>query len=243
MKWIAVLVVVGGGCAGDLQRDQPGAADGASAARDANPGEGFFDAAGSTPDPVDASEQQLPDEIPPVPPGVTPIDLLPRGASWRYLDDGSDQGTAWSQRGFDSSTWLSGNAELGYGEGDETTVVSFGDDPANKFITTYFRRGGIQVDDPTAFVAFVLDIKVDDGAVIYVNGTELRRLRFPEGATIDYLTQALEGTEERVYDQLVVPAALITAGSNLLAIEVHQNDPDSSDISFDVGLVGIPKAP
>lgn len=243
MKWLSLLVVITGACAADLQRDPPSsAADAAGGARDANPGEGFFDAGGGGGGAADASEQQLPDEVP-VPPGVTPVDLLPRGAQWRYLDDGSDQGTAWSQRGFDSSGWAQGNAELGYGEGDETTVIGYGGDPANKFITTYFRRGGVNVDDPTAFAAFVIDVKVDDGAVIYVNGTELRKLRFADGATIDYLTLALEGTEERVYDQIVVPSELIVAGSNLLAVEVHQNDVDSSDVSFDLGFVGIPRAP
>ena len=35
---------------------------------------------------------------------------------------------------------MSGAAELGYGDGDEATVVSFGPSSSNKFITTYFRQ-------------------------------------------------------------------------------------------------------
>ena len=69
--------------------------------------------------------------------GVSAQDtLIPTGATWRYLDDGSDQGSAWADPTFDDSAWAAGPAELGYGDGDEATVVSFGGDAGNKFITT-----------------------------------------------------------------------------------------------------------
>src|SRR5687768_13963903 len=66
--------------------------------------------------------------------------LIPTGATWKYLDNGSDQGTGWRAPGFNDSGWASGPAQLGYGDGDEATVVSYGNDSANKYITTYFRR-------------------------------------------------------------------------------------------------------
>jgi hypothetical protein len=52
--------------------------------------------------------------------------LVPTGAIWKYLDNGSDQGTAWRSAGFNDASWASGPAQLGYGDGDEATVVSFG---------------------------------------------------------------------------------------------------------------------
>ena len=58
--------------------------------------------------------------------------LIPAVTNWRYKDNGSDQGTAWRlPEGvgaglFDSSAWASGNAELGFGDGDETTIVNGG---------------------------------------------------------------------------------------------------------------------
>src|SRR5205823_870853 len=51
--------------------------------------------------------------------------LIAPGATWRYLDNGSNQGTAWSAMAFSDTTWKSGKAQLGYGDGDEATVVSF----------------------------------------------------------------------------------------------------------------------
>src|SRR5688572_12801431 len=67
-------------------------------------------------------------------------DLVARGATWKFKDDGSDQGTAWREVDFNDSAWTQGPAQLGYGDGDEKTVVSFGSDKNNKFVTTYFRH-------------------------------------------------------------------------------------------------------
>ena len=56
-------------------------------------------------------------------------------------------------RRFNDSTWASGPAELGYGDGDEATTVSYGPSSSNKYITTYFRRTftvtrGVQLHRP-----------------------------------------------------------------------------------------------
>jgi hypothetical protein len=78
---------------------------------------------------------------------TTAVTFISTGSSWKYLDNGTDQGTAWRATAFDDSTWKSGNAELGYGDGDETTIVSFGPNAAAKYITTYFRKS-FTVADP-----------------------------------------------------------------------------------------------
>jgi hypothetical protein len=66
--------------------------------------------------------------------------LIAFGSSWKYLDNGSNQATAWRVDGFPDGGWATGNAELGYGDGDEATVVSFGPNSGAKYITTYFRK-------------------------------------------------------------------------------------------------------
>src|SRR5437667_6106078 len=65
--------------------------------------------------------------------------LVSTGSVWKYLDNGSDQGTGWTAKDFNDGGWASGPGQLGYGDGDEATVVSYGSDPNNKYITTYFR--------------------------------------------------------------------------------------------------------
>ena len=66
--------------------------------------------------------------------------LLPSGSTWKYNDSGSDLGTSWKESSFNDNTWSSGSAELGYGDGDEQTIVSYGPSSGNKYITTYFRK-------------------------------------------------------------------------------------------------------
>src|SRR4051812_22646076 len=89
--------------------------------------------------------------------------LVARGSSWKYLDNGSNQGTGWTAPAFNDSVWAAGNAQLGYGDGDEATVLSYGADANNKYITTYFRKS-FNVANPADFNNLTLDILRDDGA-------------------------------------------------------------------------------
>ena len=98
--------------------------------------------------------------------------LLPAGSVWKYLDNGSDQSTAWRATNFDDNAWRSGPAQLGYGDGDEATTVGYGPDSNNKYITTYFRRR-FDVADRSSFTNLLLRLQRDDGAVVYLNGLEV----------------------------------------------------------------------
>jgi hypothetical protein len=121
---------------------------------------------------------------------VTFIADGPAGSSWRYLDNGSNQGTAWRASGFDDSPWNGpAKGQFGYGENDETTLISYGPDSSRKYITTWFRTtftGG----NLTGLSGLTLNVKRDDGIVVYLNGTEIVRDGFPAGASINYLTTA-----------------------------------------------------
>jgi hypothetical protein len=114
--------------------------------------------------------------------------LVSAGATWKYLDNGSDQGTAWRQPSFNDSSWASGPAQLGYGDGDEQTSVSGGPNANDRYRTTYFRRS-FAVNDVAQFQAVKLHLLWDDGAVVYLNGQEIVRSNMPS-AEINYRTLA-----------------------------------------------------
>ena len=167
------------------------------------------------------------------------------GSVWRYLDNGSDQGQAWRGRGFDDSGWSSGPAQLGYSsnpaENDEKTVLGYGPDASNKYITCYFRRT-FEVPDPARVTSLLVRLLRDDGGVVYLNGAEVFRSNMGEGI-IGYRTtapSAVGGADETTnfYDNAVDPALLI-AGQNVLAVEIHQANGTSSDVSFDLELRGL----
>jgi hypothetical protein len=168
--------------------------------------------------------------------------LVSSNSVWKYLDWGVDLGAAWRVLSFDDSAWPAGPAELGYGDAaegrPEATVIGYGPDPSNKYITTYFRHSF--VTDPAAFAGDGrLRLLVDDGAVVYLNGQKVLRYNLPAGE-IDYRTWALSDSPEDYWITQTVPRSLFVAGTNLLAVEVHQSSPQSDDVSFALELA-VPK--
>ncbi|MCX7424226.1 MAG: CotH kinase family protein, partial [Planctomycetia bacterium] len=187
--------------------------------------------------------------------------LIPTGANWQYLDSGKNLGTAWRAAAYDppdpnpqapsyfhpvftpQELWKYGQAQLGYGDGDEATVVSYGPNPNSKYITTYFRHG-FGLVKKSAITSLRLRLLCDDGAVVYLNGYEVARYNMPTG-TISYTTpasSAIDGDAESQYHELAINVPVVLSrlvdGTNLIAVEVHQRSGTSSDISFDLELIG-----
>ncbi len=166
--------------------------------------------------------------------------LISAGSVWKFLDDGSDQGIAWRQPGFDDSAWLAGPAQLGYGDGDERTTVSpCSATPGQSAITTYFRHV-FQVPAPNPYLALRFEVLHDDGVVLHLNGHEIRRENMPTRQILASTPARsdIEGIEESTYRVFSVPATHLASGKNTLAVEIHQSSPRSDDISFDLVLQG-----
>jgi len=164
------------------------------------------------------------------------------GDAWSYLDDGSDQGTGWTGTDFPDQSWNTGNAKFGYGDGNEQTVVSYGPDPDNRYITTYFRKT-FDVDNRDAVSLLELKLLRDDGAVIYLNGSEAARSNMTS-RDINYQTtslQSVSGADETAYFEYSVDPELLVNGRNILAVEVHQASASSTDLGFDLALTGVGK--
>src|SRR5438034_8945787 len=90
---------------------------------------------------------------------------------------------------FDDSTWAAGPAPLGYSDSNgryPATTNSFGPDPNNKYITTYYRQT-IAVTNLAGYLGFDVLLQRDDGVVVYLNGAEVYRNNMPSGV-IDYPT-------------------------------------------------------
>jgi hypothetical protein len=165
--------------------------------------------------------------------------LISQGSVWRYGDNGTNQGVAWRQSNFNDSQWPSGAAEFGYGERDEVTTNQFGPNPAAKFITTYYRTSFVYTNI-ARFKRVMAGLLRDDGAVVYLNGTEVFRSNMP-GGTIGYTTlasSAVDGANETTFFQTSINPTNIVRGTNVVAVEIHQQRADSSDISFDLDLWG-----
>lgn len=171
--------------------------------------------------------------------------LIAKNSSWKYLDNGSNQGTAWRASGFNDSGWAAGNAQLGYGDGDEATTVSYGPNANNKYVTTYFRKT-FTVANPANVSSLTLKLLRDDGAVVYLNGTQVATSNMPASFAYNtYATSVIGGADESTYYTFSFGGAALQSafakshapdGTNVLAVEIHQANATSSDVSFDAEL-------
>ena len=174
-------------------------------------------------------------------PIVSATTYINYGDDWSYLDDGSDQGTAWRESGFPDSSWESGPAQLGYGDQDEATLLSFGPNSNAKYATTYFRKT-VDIPNPSQFGDFNLNIIYDDAYVVYVNGSEVARHNGLPNENPAFDFYSTNTVNDNAAANLTIPSASFTAGVNTIAVEMHQGSATSSDLSFDLQLVANPPA-
>ncbi|MCC7377700.1 MAG: hypothetical protein IT581_23765 [Verrucomicrobiales bacterium] len=166
------------------------------------------------------------------------VTLIPRGSRWRYFDNGTDPGPTWASPTFDDGTWKEGAARLGFGGDGEVTVIQGG--PSNaRFAAAYFRHS-LTVPDPSIFEEIEVRLQRDDGGIVHLNGTEVFRSNLPAG-TVTSTTYTGSGTDsETDFYTTQFPATGLRAGTNMVAVEVHQANATSSDLGFDLELVGRP---
>lgn len=176
------------------------------------------------------------------PPGTTKVVLIrERDVTWRYNDSGVAPPVSWRIEGqVGTSDGFSGPSPgpLGYGEPYLQTVVGYGPDASNRYITTYFRKQfGI---DPDEIRALHLRAMYDDGFVAYIDGQEVLRVGLPTGA-IAPSTRASGHEAGNAYVEFDLTGAIGVlhddGAPHTLAIEVHQQAASSSDLVLDAELV------
>jgi len=130
----------------------------------------------------------------------------------------------WHDGLFQDSDWPSGRAPLGFNSSDVLTNVRAGR-------TIYFRKI-FSLDPLPATLGFL--IKCHDGAVVYLNGTEIGRVNMPAGIDVGFETaasSAIKSNSMIVFNQGML--SLLRRGENLLAVEVHTVASTTVDLSFD----------
>ena len=168
--------------------------------------------------------------------------IFPAGSTWSYSDATTAPPADWNQPSFDDSAWASGGAQLGYGDGDEVTTLSFGGNSSNKTPSYYFRTK-VNIADPNAISSLLLRLIADDGAVVYLNGQEIWRVNMAAAPVVigfnTFALSSVSGTAENAWNELTLPSTGLNAGENIIAVEIHQSDGASSDISFDLELQAV----
>ena len=168
----------------------------------------------------------------PTPPRV----LVPLAATWKFLADGSNQNTNWQKSNFNDASWSSGAAQFGFGNSNAQTVVSYGANANNKFITTYFRKT-FTATNVNRIANLTLKLVVDDGALVYLNGSPLQNLNLNFGAAYNTLAISMTNDLRDTWQSFSVDSKLLAEGTNTIAAEVHLASVTATNLAFDLQLI------
>lgn len=167
------------------------------------------------------------------------VQYFTTGSVWRFLSNSNAPPTNWAAAGFDDSLWRTGRAEIGFGDTGQSTTITNPGPAGARYPAIYFRRPFV-VASPGLVTQLVCDLQRDDGAVVRLNGSEVYRHNMPTGDILHTTWAAASANnsdETNLWRTVLVPTNLV-AGTNLLAVEVHQNSASSSDLRFDFALAG-----
>lgn len=160
------------------------------------------------------------------------LTLVPKGGTWFYQST-NPPASNWNQVGYNDSSWSSGTALLGYGLGDETTVINPGSN-----ITTYFRYD-FNLSDVELYSNLWLQLEAYDGAVVYLNGSNIASLRMPASNLTPrtLATSVVSGVTAQTYYAFNVSSYLhLLSTNNVLAVEVHKGATNGTHLGLDGAL-------
>jgi hypothetical protein len=165
--------------------------------------------------------------------------------TWNYLASATNPnlGTAWYQYSYPAGElWPSGPGLL-YLETNSavtprtTAIPPYS--PNKPYGTYYFRTHFTFSGNPADVTSFTLTGRVDDGALLYLNGVPFYNIRMPTSGVV-WGTYTLNGemplagdaTADEVWTVTMTPEirAALRVGDNVLSAEVHQCNSSSTDV-------------
>jgi hypothetical protein len=162
---------------------------------------------------------------------------------WRYDDSGTDRSNLWYAVNYNDSTWEQGAAVFDAKRPPRTpplvlngetirTVTTLSNAANTAQIPTHYFRTHFSYSGPTT-ATLQLRAMIDDGAVIYLNGQEIARPGMPAAPSpVRYGTLATRTQGDGDIEFLYLCVSNLVNGDNVLAVEVHQVNLTSSDITF-----------
>jgi hypothetical protein len=179
---------------------------------------------------------------PPDPGQSQTIDLITANETWNYYRaisaEPSNPVEQWRALGFDDSSWQSGQTSIGYGDNDDNTDLSLQSPVMRNNYTTVYLRKTFEISNLDDIESLNLNAYVDDGCIIWINGTELPR----QNCSGEFKAwDATNGTGyvEPAWYTITLPTPYsdyFVEGDNIIAVHVLNDSKSSSDLSIDLTL-------
>ena len=157
---------------------------------------------------------------------------------WRYLEGNYEPDTNWRQLTFNDTTWLQGQGGIGYGDGDDSTVINS--------VTSLYLRKKFVIIDTSEIASAILHVDYDDSFVAYLNNIEIARANigspgdhpvFNQGSTSLHEAQMYQGGNP---DSFIINTQILNnilnQGDNVLSVQVHNDNISSSDLTSRIFL-------
>lgn len=160
------------------------------------------------------------------------------GDTWKVNSQNADLGTSWTALDYDDtqSGWSDGSALFGFTPTPGAYPVAIATPLAASVKTVYLRQH-FDWANTTDGAVFVVTNYLSDGAVFYLNGSEVKRVRLPEG-TVAFNTPAVGGPAVKGQPEVFgISSGPLVQGDNVLAVEVHQSATEAADLVFGASLL------
>ncbi len=165
----------------------------------------------------------------------SPVDhwetIVKSNDQWKYFEGANEPPSNWINIDFNADTWLSGKGGFGYGDNDDSTIISS--------VSSVYLRIKFNITDPSQIEEAIFLADYDDAFVAYLNGKEFLRSGI-SGIRPSFNQLADSQHEARLYQGLYPEEIIFTKseiienliqGENILAIQVHNINTTSSDLS------------
>jgi hypothetical protein len=168
--------------------------------------------------------------------------LLPLTQSWRFTTNNLD-GVDWRSPGYDEAGWSNSGSGLFYIEDAALPAPTNTALPGRADggpLPAYYFRAGFNVPNAAAVGSLTFSNLIDDGAVFYLNGVEVRRVGMSSNPVAYSSLASRTVGDATVFDVFHLTGDGMTnliTGGNVLAVEVHQWSAGSSDVVFGAALI------
>ena len=157
--------------------------------------------------------------------------LVQAESTWSYLLPTVQPQATWNTINFSDTSWLSAQGGMGYGDGDDNTII------ANT--NSLYLRKEFNVVSVNQIESIVFNMDFDDAFVSYLNGVEIARANIGVPGDIPLYTDLSSGQHEALMYQGAYPNTYnldllntpIQNGINVLGVEVHNATANSSDLT------------
>ena len=170
------------------------------------------------------------------------------GSEWRYRkgnSEASDPIHDWTRTDFtEDASWLAGLAP--FGRSEPAFISTELNDARNNYASVFLRKS-FTLDSPPSSSA-ILRLIYDDGAIVWLNGTEIFRTPSVAAGVIDHRgnapdnpggnASAINSHEQDGYEEFLIggTATLFQEGENVLAVQLFNSSIGNVDLLIDAVL-------